>query len=27
MGYPKAATGCIGLQVDGAGFTEHLVIN
>ena len=27
MGYPKAATGCIGLQVDGSNFTEVLVIN
>ena len=27
MGYPKAATGCIGFQVDGPNFSELLVIN
>jgi len=27
MGYPKAAVGCIGFQIDGAGFTELLVVN
>lgn len=26
MGYPKAATGCIGFQIDGSNFTELLVV-
>jgi hypothetical protein len=27
LGYPKSATGCIGLQIDGAGFTEVVVVS
>src|SRR2546425_5338624 len=27
QGFPKGSSGCIGFQVDGAGFTEHFVVS
>ena len=26
QGFPNGSSGCIGFQVDGAGFTEHFVV-
>lgn len=27
IGYPKAATGCVGLQIDGTGFSEVVIVS